>query len=117
MGPAAETVSKRTPSGPLYGPAAVNAHLADIGQQAEEMFSNNVVFPPKAMHLLEAGINIFYIKDFLGHENISTTEVYAKASIETQRQALKKHSLVMPPATPSSITNTDTLEWLKSLGK
>lgn len=71
----------------------------------------------KAMHMLESGINIFYIKDFLGHEDISTTEVYAKASIETQRRALEKHSLVMPPVTPSWVTNTDTLEWLKSLGK
>ena len=79
--------------------------------------SPHVLRHTKAMHLLEAGINIFYIKDFLGHEDISTTEVYAKASIETQRNALEKHSLVMPPATPSWVTNTDTLEWLKSLGK
>ena len=79
--------------------------------------SPHVLRHTKAMHLLEAGINIFYIKDFLGHEDISTTEVYAKASIETQRHALEKYSLVMPPATPSWVTNTDTLEWLKSLGK
>ena len=46
-----------------------------------------------------------------------TTEVYAKASIETQRRALEKHSLVMPPTIPSWVTNIDTLEWLKSLGK
>lgn len=32
------------------------------------------------MHLLEAGINIFYIKDLLGHEDISTAEIYAKKS-------------------------------------
>lgn len=69
------------------------------------------------MHLLNVGINIFYIKDFLGHEDISTTEVYAKASIETQRRALEKHSLVMSLTTPSWVTNTDTLEWLKSLSK
>lgn len=79
--------------------------------------SPHVLRHTKAMHLLEAGINVFYIKDFLGHEDISTTEVYAKASIETQRRALEKHSLVMPPATPSWVTDTDTLEWLKALGK
>ena len=79
--------------------------------------SPHVLRHTKAMHLLEAGINIFYIKDFLGHEDISTTEVYAKASIETQRRALEKHSLVLIPATPSWMTNTDTLEWLKALGK
>ncbi len=79
--------------------------------------SPHVLRHTKAMHLLEAGINIYYIKDFLGHEDISTTEIYAKASIETQRKALEKHSLVMPPATPSWVTDTDTLEWLKALGK
>ena len=79
--------------------------------------SSHLLRHTKAMHLLEAGINIFYIKDLLGHEDISTVEIYAKASIETQRCALEKHFLVMPPATPSWITNTDTLEWLKSLGK
>lgn len=79
--------------------------------------SPHVLRHTKVMHLLESGINIFYIKDFLGHEDILTTEVYAKASIETQRRALEKHSLVMPPATPSWVTNTDTLEWLKSLDK
>jgi len=79
--------------------------------------SPHVVRNTKAMHMLESGINIFYIKDFLGHEDIATTEVYAKASIETQRRTLEKHSLVMPPVTPSWVMNTDTLEWLKSLGK
>lgn len=69
------------------------------------------------MHLLETGINIFCIKDFLGHGDISTTEVYAKASIETQRRALEKHSLVLPTAMPSWVTDTDTLEWLKALCK
>ena len=46
-----------------------------------------------------------------------TTKVYAKASIETQRRTLEKYSLVMPSTTPSWVTNTDTLECLKSLDK
>ena len=37
---------------------------------------------------------------------VSITEVDAKASIETQRRALEKHSLVLPPATPSYVTDT-----------
>lgn len=72
--------------------------------------SPHVLRHTKAMHLLEAEINLFYIKDFLGHEDISTTEIYAKASIETQRAALEKHSIVLPPATPSWATDADTLE-------
>lgn len=36
----------------------------------------------KAMHMLEAGINIVYIRDFLGHEDISTTMIYDKGLME-----------------------------------
>ena len=38
------------------------------------------------MHLLEAGVNLFYIKDFLGHEDISTTEVYDGAYLQQMRE-------------------------------
>ena len=31
------------------------------------------------MHLLQAGINLVYIRDILGHVSVQTTEVYAKA--------------------------------------
>jgi integrase/recombinase XerD len=30
----------------------------------------------KAMHLLQAGVSLIYIRDFLGHEDIKTTEIY-----------------------------------------
>ena len=32
----------------------------------------------KAMHMLHAGINLFYIRDILGHVDVSTTEIYAR---------------------------------------
>jgi site-specific recombinase XerD len=44
----------------------------------------------KAMHLLEAGINIVYIRDFLGHSSTTTTEVYARASEKKKQEALSK---------------------------
>ncbi len=34
----------------------------------------------KAMHLLESGVNLIYIRDFLGHSSVITTEIYAKAN-------------------------------------
>lgn len=43
----------------------------------------------KAMHLLQAGINLVYIRDFLGHTDIKTTEVYARSDVETKRKALE----------------------------
>ena len=79
--------------------------------------SPHILRHTKAMHLLEAGINIFYIKDLLGHEDISTTEVYAKASIETPAPCFGKALFSYAPGNLSWVTNTDTLEWLKALGK
>ncbi|NLI08252.1 MAG: tyrosine-type recombinase/integrase [Thermotogaceae bacterium] len=33
----------------------------------------------KAMHLLQAGVNLVYIRDLLGHVSTQTTEIYARA--------------------------------------
>lgn len=79
--------------------------------------SPHVLRHTKAMHLLEANVNMFYIKDFLGHTDISTTEVYAKASIETQRAALEKHASILPQAAAIWSNEPDTIEWLKSFSK
>jgi Site-specific recombinase XerD len=32
----------------------------------------------KAMHLLQAGANLIYIRDFLGHNDIKTTEIFLR---------------------------------------
>lgn len=46
----------------------------------------------RAMHLLQAGVNIVYIRDLLGHVSIQTTEIYAKADSRFKREALEKAS-------------------------
>ena len=43
----------------------------------------------KAMHLLQAGVNLIYIRDFLGHIDLKTTEIYAKIDPETKRKAME----------------------------
>ena len=45
----------------------------------------------KAMHLVEAGKNLIYIRDFLGHESIETTQVYAKANPEASAQGIRNN--------------------------
>lgn len=42
----------------------------------------------RAMHLLEAGVNLIYIRDFLGHNSIETTEIYAKVNENIKRKAI-----------------------------
>ena len=53
------------------------------------------------MHLVEAGKNLINIRDFLGHESIETTQVYAKANPEARRKALETMDTRMnTPAMP-----------------
>jgi len=44
----------------------------------------------KAMHLLQAGVNLVYIRDILGHESVQTTEVYARVDSKQKREAIEK---------------------------
>lgn len=44
----------------------------------------------RAIHLLEAGVDIIYIRDLLNHSSITTTERYAKASVEYKRKMIEK---------------------------
>lgn len=71
----------------------------------------------KAMHLLEAGVNIVYIRDILRHVDVSTTEIYAKANMQMKRTALEKVSHITVGNLPSWATDTDLLSWLVEFGK
>ncbi len=72
----------------------------------------------KAMHLLEAGVNIVYIRDILGHVNISTTGIYARSNLEMKRKALEKVAVVPDASTiPFWTEDKDLLSWLEGYGK
>lgn len=69
----------------------------------------------KAMHLLQAGVNLVYIRDFLGHVSVQTTEVYARADSKQKRLALEKAYVeVKPDVNPFWLENKNLLGWLKS---
>ena len=68
-----------------------------------------------AIHLLQAGVNLVYIRDILGHESIQITEIYAKVDSKLKREAIEKaYTDHTPQETPSWMTNDDLLSWLKS---
>jgi len=70
----------------------------------------------KAMHLLEANVNLIYIRDLLGHVSVQTTEIYAKSSPEVKRKALEKASEdVLPGSQYSKEKENELLTWLKDL--
>ncbi|WP_407635233.1 tyrosine-type recombinase/integrase [Kyrpidia tusciae] len=54
-----------------------------------ETVSPHLLRHSKAMHLLQAGVNLIYIRDLLGHSDVTTTEIYARADAEMKRRALE----------------------------
>lgn len=72
----------------------------------------------KAMHMLEANINLVYIRDFLGHASTTTTEIYARASAKLKMEALRKMnpSIVIDGKTTWQ-KDEELLGWLKTLAK
>lgn len=70
----------------------------------------------KAMHMVEAGINLVYIRDYLGHESIDTTQVYAKANPEVRRKAISKmEAKTAAPPMPDWNDNPDIMNFLRNL--
>jgi len=70
----------------------------------------------KAMLLLQAGVNLIYIRDLLGHVDISTTEIYARADTEMKRKALEKaYPKLDTPNLPPWQKDETLLAWLTSL--
>lgn len=80
--------------------------------------SPHVLRHTKAMHLLRAGVNMIYIRDFLGHADISTTEVYARIDAEMKRKVFEEK---VPNYTPNTTMpweeDEDLLQWLTQFGK
>ena len=70
----------------------------------------------KAMHLLQAGVNLIYIRDFLGHADIKTTEIYAKADTEKKREAIENaYPDLIDSNLPDWSQDQVLLSWLSEL--
>ena len=62
------------------------------------------------MHLLQAGVNLVYIRDILGHVSIQTTEIYARADSKQKREAIRKvYVNVNPSEEPMWVQNENLL--------
>ncbi len=92
-----------------------------------EKISPHTLRHTKAMHMLQAGNNIVYIRDILGHSDLNTTERYARADTEMKREALSKAEIPMPdpvsplldtsPVTTRCSIEDDMANWLKNFSK
>jgi integrase/recombinase XerD len=70
---------------------------------ADAQLSPHVLRHSRAMHLYDAGVPLPYIRDILGHVDLSTTEIYARASTEAKRKALE--------AVYDQVVSAELTEW------
>ena len=78
--------------------------------------SPHILRHSKAMHLYEVGVPLPYIRDILGHVDLTTTEIYARASTEAKRKALEAtYTDIVTDELPEWNHDTGLLNWLASL--
>ncbi|MBS5112819.1 MAG: tyrosine-type recombinase/integrase [Coprobacillus cateniformis] len=73
----------------------------------------HVIRHSKAMHLLQNGVNLVYIRDILGHTSIQTTEIYARADSKHRQEALSKAYQDIYPNEKAEWEDKSILDWLK----
>lgn len=72
----------------------------------------------KATHLVNSGVNIYNVRDFLGHESVATTQIYLTTNPEVTRKAIET---VAEKTVPESLDffskedRDDLLSFLNSL--
>ncbi|MEN6520067.1 MAG: site-specific integrase [Armatimonadota bacterium] len=86
------------------------------GSNIRERVTPHTLRHTKAMHLLQAGNPLVVIQKILGHVDIKTTEIYARADMNMKRQALEKIADISPsPNIPTWQNNRDLMDWLRKL--
>ena len=84
-------------------------------QENQKPITPHIIRHSKAMHLLHADVNLHYIRDFLGHVNVETTELYARADAEMKRKAFEKANLDFPIENQTTWQKNESLmSWLQS---
>jgi site-specific recombinase XerD len=90
----------------------------NIGFTVDFPVTPHVLRHSKAVGMLKSGINLLYIRDFLGHSNITTTEVYARADSEMKRKALEEsYKELYTDEMPKWNDDENLMQWLNNLCK
>lgn len=69
------------------------------------------------MHMLQSGVELTVIKNWLGHVNLSTTHSYVEIDLESKRKALSASSSIAKSYKLKKLIkeNNDVVNWLESL--
>ena len=73
----------------------------------------------KATHFVNRGVNIYNVRDFLGHVSVATTQIYLTTNPEVTRKAIESVAEKNVPESLdffSKVDQDDLLSFLNSLG-
>ncbi len=73
---------------PRYVRRVVNKYLAKVSDIVKK--SPHVLRHSAATHMLDRGADLMAVKEILGHENLSTTQIYTHVSIERLKKTYKQ---------------------------
>lgn len=105
------------------GAAYLLDKYAAMAARTSPAFRNRRITPHVLRHscavaLLQAGVDITVIRDYLGHASIATTNRYVTANLKMKRDALNqfwRRSGLSPARTRQWVPNSDLLHYLDSL--
>jgi len=69
----------------------------------------------RAIHLLESGVNLIAIRDFLGHTSVTTTQGYLRVNNKAKQNAITQAYPPLTEAVPAWRENSDLMALLKEL--
>lgn len=101
--------------GKSFTRAGITYILQKYAPDGHKKITPHILRHTKAMHLLQSGVNIVYIRDILGHVDIKTTETYARADTEMKRKALEQAYPTPVPKQGTWQSDSKLMDWLKSL--
>lgn len=105
-----------TRKGVMY---VIDKYVKKADKESEFKHNNSItchVFRhSKAIHMLNAGIPLIYIRDFLGHTSVKTTEIYAKTNINEKMKAIQNMDKIENPNIDDWNEDKELMSWLESL--
>src|ERR1035441_3744836 len=101
-------------------PISDNSHVDACGYQLDSNAMSKRVGPHTFRHsvgvqLVAAGVDVTVIRNWLGHARLDTTNLYARANLETKRKALEQVGPATKPSKPPRWKHDpELLTWLES---
>src|SRR5699024_12199212 len=92
-----------------------NLAVRMTNQPFQEKLSPHLLRHSKATHLVNQGVSIYNIRDFLGHASVTTTQMYLTSIPEVMREAIESASLKTAPDSADYFSSNEKTELMTLL--